>query len=130
MAIKQFAVPLDTSSHQTGEITFQKLKDTATSAEFQITNVEAGADNYLNLITKKKGTTTDHVLPISIASGTGTVTYTASQIALIYGDASGGDWDYVEARWNVGEADKPEKSVMYEVQGGRTYDINGWPPNP
>ncbi len=130
MALKHFALPLDSTSKQTGDITFKKLKDDNASVTFDLTNVtSSGTTDTLNLRTKKSGSTTDHSFTVSVSNGTAKVDLTASQISTIYSAADGGDWDYVEARWTVGAVDTPNTSVMHEVQNGKTYNYNGWPPN-
>jgi len=129
MATKQFAVPLTPESLQTGNFSFKELMDNGKEAEFQITNVEAGDGDNLNLITQKDSQTVDHVFDCKVTNGTGSLLLTASDIATVYHDADGVEWDYVEARWIVGEVDTPGQSNMYEIQGDKTGDLNGWPPN-
>ena len=130
MAIKQFAIPLDQHSHQTGDITFKDLANDGASADFTLTNVTGGGtSNELNLITKKNGTTKDHKFNASVTGGIAKVTLTNSDLNAVYNDAVGGDWDYVEAKWTLGQVDVPDKSDMAMMQNGRTYDLVGWPPN-
>jgi hypothetical protein len=131
MAVRQFALPLDDTSKQTGDITFKKLKDNGAAVTFDLINVSANTmDNTLNLITSKGGTKTEHSFSVAITSGTAKVALSASQMSSVYNDAANGDWDYVEARWTVGMTDTPITSVMHEAQSGNTYDLHGWPPNP
>ena len=130
MATKQFAVPLDEHSTEPGDITFKALADAGTSAVFELTNVAAGLTPYeLNLITKKNDVIKEHKFSATIANGKASVTLSASTLSAIYNDANGGDWDYVEAKWSVGSVNTPENSNQYEIQGGRTFNYNGWPPN-
>jgi hypothetical protein len=130
MATKQFAIPLDSSSKQTGDITFKKLVMNAANVEFRLTNTQAGAgDPQLNLITSNDGVSTNHIYNISVVNGVAQVTLTVPQMKAVYDDAIGGDWDYVEADWELGAVDTPGTSVNSEIQSGRTYDMNGWPPN-
>jgi len=128
MATKSFAIPLDEDSKQTGDITFETLAKTSADVTFKITNVTAGAANDLNLITSKGGVTEDHKHTASVANGDATVTISHSIMVSIYNDANGGDWDYIEAKWTVGSVNVSGSSNNYEIQGGRTYDGNGWPP--
>ncbi|MCX6601824.1 MAG: hypothetical protein NT025_09750 [bacterium] len=129
MATKQFAVPLIPDSLQTGDFSFKEMVEDGRDAEFQITNVKAGGDDKLNLITQKDSQTQDHIFEVKFTNGTGCVFLTASEIAAVFFDADGVERDYVEARWIVGEVDTSEQSNMYEIQGDRTGDLNGWPPN-
>jgi hypothetical protein len=129
MALKQFVIPLDASSIQTGDITFEQLCDNEADVEFQLTNAQASASiPQLNLVTKKNGSLSNHLYAANVSGGSVTVTLTPLQMKAIFGDADGGDWDYVEANWSVGAVDTPQKSNQYEVQSGRTYDMNGFPP--
>jgi len=128
MAIKQFALPLTPDSLQTGDISFQELVDNNEKATFQITNVVSGGDK-LNLITQKGGGTINHEFEVTVASGTGSVELSTTQLASVYNDADGEVWDYIEARWLMGQVDKPATSNMYEIQGSKQFDLNGWPPN-
>jgi hypothetical protein len=130
MAIKQFAIPLDKSSDESGQISIAELAGAGTSADFQLTNVVAGTTvNELNLITKKNGIAKDHVFTVTIASDHARVTLSHTDLSTVYADANGGDRDYVEAKWNIGQVDKPDKSIQYEIQGGQTYNVHKWPPN-
>ncbi len=130
MAIKQFAIPLDENSDESGDINFKALADAGTSAEFKLTNVSSSTSlNELNLITKKNDATADHKFSATVVSGSASVVLTTSQIGAVYSDAVGGNWDYVEAKWTVGAVDTPDKSELYEIQNGRTYNLSKWPPN-
>jgi hypothetical protein len=130
MAIKQFAIPLDSSSHQSGDRNFKELSDDGSSAEFELSNVGAGATtNSLNLVTKKRGVIKDHVFSVTVSSGIAKVTVSHNDLSNAYADAAGGDWDYVEARWTVGQVDTPDKSNQYMIQNGRSYDLTKWPPD-
>ncbi|MFZ5432160.1 MAG: hypothetical protein ACOZB3_00150 [Calditrichota bacterium] len=128
MATKSFAIPLDASSKQEGDITFEAMKNAGSSAEFQLTYVVSGQSNDLVLKTKKNGAVTDHVFYPTVSGGTATVTLSKDDIAAIFTDASGGEWDYVGAHWTVGAVDSGGTSEQYEVQGGSVYDGNRWPP--
>jgi len=128
MAVKQFAIPLDSGSKQTGEITIQALKNAGTSATFQLTNVVAGLLDELNLITQKSGSPTSHKFTLSIVNGVASATVGSDDLSKIFNDAAGGDWDYVEAHWTAGQVDNPSSSVCYVLQGGGTYNLYGWPP--
>lgn len=131
MAIEQFAIPLDDKSHQSGDATFKELVNAGTSAIFELSNVSTtvGTGSELNLKTRKNGSTRDHVFSATVDDGIAQVTLTSSDLSAVYNDANGGDWDYVEAKWTLGQVDTPDKSNMAEIQSGRTYDLNGWPPN-
>ncbi len=130
MAIKQFAIPLNEFSTQSGDIHLKDLVNAGTSAEFKLSDIiSGGAADELNLITKKNGTTKDHKFPVTVNSGTAGVVLTTQQLAAVYGDAVGGNWDYVEAKWTLGQVDTPNPSRQVEIQGGRTYNAHGWPPN-
>jgi hypothetical protein len=122
MAAKEFAIPLDKDSKHSGDITFEALKNANTEAIFKITNITSGQTNQLNLITSKNGLGNNHIFSADISNGEAKTTLSASQINTVYSDASGGDWDYVEADWTIGAADTPSASVMYIVQSGNTYD--------
>lgn len=129
MATKQFAIPLDDNSQQTGDINFEKLRSAETDAEFRLTNVGSfGSGPQLNLITSKGGSQTDHIFQATISSGTASTTLTHHQIKDVFTDADGGDWDYVEAEWTVGQVDTPSTSNLFIIQAGRTYNLIGWPP--
>jgi hypothetical protein len=132
MAIRQFALPLDENSVQTGEITFKQMRDNGMSVVMDITNIIQGSGSLDHLIlrTRKNGTTLDHDFNIVVNSGTAEATITAAQISTIYNDAYNGEWDYVEACWVVGSTDTPTTSVMHEIQDGKTFDLSGWPPKP
>jgi len=129
MAIRQFAIPLDASSFQTGNTTLEKLRDAAAAVEFVLSNTAASPmTNTLNVITKKSGTTQDHVFTLSFSGGKASASLSSSDIASIYSDAESGDWDYVEAKWTLGSTDTPITSVMEMIQSGSPYDYTGWPP--
>jgi len=130
MAIKQFAIPLDDQSIQEGDINFKALANAGVSAEFELTNVSASTTtNELNLITKKSGATKDHKFAATVTGGKAKVALSTTNLNAVYDDAAGGNWDYVEAYWTVGQVDTPDKSNLYIHQSGRTYDYVGWPPN-
>ena len=127
MAIKQFAIPLDNNSQKSGEANFKQIADSGTFADFEITHVIPGvAQNELNLITSKNGVTKDHIFAPTFGAGSAKVNLSSSELSSIYGDAAGGDWDYVEAKWTVGQSDTPSKSNLYIHQSGRTYNYYGW----
>jgi hypothetical protein len=128
MATKQFAVPLDSNSIQTGDINFKALVDDGSTVTFQITNANTGSTNELNLITKKNGSTKDHKFSANVSGSSMSAQLTAGQMAAVYGDAKFGDWDYIEAEWTVGAVDTPSNSNQYEIQSGHTYNMHGWPP--
>jgi hypothetical protein len=128
MTIRQFAIPLNDQSKQSGDITFKAVADAGVSATFRLTNVTAaGSGNQLNLITKKSGQTTDHIYSIAFGSGIASVTISSGDLSSIYQDA-GTDWDYVEAKWSIGASDTPNPSVFEIVQSNVVYDRTGWPP--
>lgn len=130
MAIKQFAIPLDENSDESGDITFKELADAGASAVFELTNVTASATvNVLDLITKKGGSTKDHTFAVSVSGGKASVTLSTSDLSAVYSDAEGGTCGYVEAKWTVGSVDTPDKSNQYMIQSGRTYDVTKWPPD-
>lgn len=130
MSIKQFAIPLDGNSNEPGDITFKALAAAGSSAEFQLTNVSAtSAANELNLRTKKNGVEKDHKFSVTVNAGSAKVMLTSANLNTVYGDADGGNWDYVEAKWTIDQVDTPNSSNMYELQGGNTYNLHGWPPN-
>ena len=128
MASRHFALPLDENSHQSGEITFKSLAGNQLAATFQLTNAGCVAVSpRLNLITKGHSQN-DHVFSGVINDGEASVELSPSDLNDVYGDASGGAWDYIEADWIVEEVDTPDKSEMAIIQSGRTYDLVGWPP--
>jgi hypothetical protein len=129
MAVKQFAIPLDEKSIQTGDTNFKALVGNEAAVSFQLTHVTSGSGNQLNLITNKSGTPVSHTFTIAILNGTAYAELSASQMKTVFADAAGDDWDYVEAHWTVGTADTPDKSNLFMVQSGRTFDYAGWPPN-
>ena len=128
MAVKQFAIPLDVSSVQTGDITFKGLVDNAKPVTFRLSNVSSGSTNELNLITNKSGTTKDHKFGATVFNGNASVELTAPHVEAIYRDADSIDWDYIQAYWTVGAVDTPGSSNNFEIQVGNVYDTNGWPP--
>jgi hypothetical protein len=125
---KRFAIPLDASSKQTGDISFAELVDSNMDVTFQLTNAAAGATNSLDLMTSKGATVHHHSYMVSFSGTTASRVVGKSDIAAIFAEAYGGDWDYIEASWTVGAIDTPENSNLFEVQGGNVYDSNGWPP--
>jgi hypothetical protein len=128
MANRQFALPLDENSQQTGEITLKTLAANCVEVRFRVTNVRAlSMRAKLNLITKG-GSQNDHIFSAPITSGEASVNLSAGEVNAIWNDANGGAWDYVEACWTVDEADTPAASSMAMVQSGHTYDLVGWPP--
>jgi hypothetical protein len=129
MAIKQFAIPLDDSSLQTGDTNFKALVDAGQPVTLKLTNVKSDSVNELNLITNNSGTQVSHKFTANVSGGTAAVDLTATQMKAICNDASGDDWDYVEADWTLGAVDTPDKSNLYLEQSGRTYDYIGWPPH-
>lgn len=130
MAVKNFAIPLDDQSNESGDINFKALANAGASADFKLTNVTGGStSDELNLITKKNGSTKDHKFSVSVSSGSANVTLTTSQLNSVYNDAAGGDWDYVQAKWTVGSVDTPNKSNMNILQSGGSHNYFGWPPN-
>ena len=130
MAIKQFAIPLDEHSLQTGNVTFKALATAGANAEFTLTNVaNGGTVEELNLITRKNGATQDHRFSVTVSAGTARVTLNSGQLNAVYNDAVGGDWDYVEAKCTLAQVDTPDKSNMFAIQSGGTYNYYGWPPN-
>jgi hypothetical protein len=128
MATKSFAIPFDDDSKQTGDITFTVLAETNADTVFKITHVSSEATIQLNLRTKKNGTLTNHIHAASFADGDATATLSHSAMGSILSDAKDGDWDYVEAKWTAGSFDQQGTSNNYEIQSGKTYDFNGWPP--
>ncbi len=128
MATKKFAIPLNSSSLQAGDITFKELFDEGTTVNFQLTNVVAGSGDQLNLKTKKNGDVKDHVFGLSVEYLTAKSSLSAAEVATVYEDADGGDWDYVEAEWTLGTVDSPSASKNYQVVNGSPYNDNGWPP--
>ena len=130
MAIKQFAIPVDETSDESGDISFKELAVANTDAEFQLTNVTSGTTVcQLNLITKKNGVVTHHIFTVAVASGTAKVTLSHSDLSSVYNDANGGSRDYVEAKWTLQQVDTPSKSNQYIVQSNQTYNMYKWPPN-
>ena len=128
MAIKQFAIPLNSNSIQTGDITLKGLVDNDQPVTFQLTNVSSGSTNQLDLITNNNGTQTSHKFTATISGGKASVDLTAAQVKSIYDAADDVDWDYVVAYWTVGAVDTPEKSNTYEVQNTQIYNTHDWPP--
>lgn len=129
MAVRQFAIPLDSNSKQTGNRTFKELNDGDAAVTFKLGNVtEASGSNKLNLKTKKGGTVTDHIFALSFASGTAVALVSKDDIIDVYNAANGGNWDYVEAEWTVGSTDTPITSIMEMAQSNVVYDFTGWPP--
>jgi len=129
MALKQFVIPLDDQSIQTGDITFKALTEKDSGVTFKLTNVvSTSAQQQLNLVTSKDGAQANHVFSIAVLGGDAQTLLTPVQMKTVYDDAVGGDWDYVEADWTVGQVDSPEKSNQYELQSGHVYNTHGFPP--
>jgi hypothetical protein len=128
MADKNFALPLNSASKQDGDITFKELTENDEEVKFRLINITTGNTNALNLKTKKNGTTTDHVFAVEVSNEAAYVTLTPTQMQTIYAAASGGDVDFIQATWTLGAVDTPDESTMYELQGDRIYNRNGWPP--
>ncbi|MBU1638601.1 hypothetical protein KKC97_13140 [bacterium] len=129
MATKNFALKLDDQSIQTGDITFKELAEAKSPATFQLTHCGSGDDDVLRLITMKDGKETIQEFRITfLPTPTGEASLSASALSSVYGDAEGGDWDYVKAEWIVGSIDQGSASNMYLIQDGQTYDLAGWPP--
>ena len=128
MATKNFAIPLNSGSKQTGDITFAEMKDLDLPGTFQLTYITPAPQNQLNLKTSKNSTVTDHVFTATTSSGTASANLSAAQIAAVFEDADGGDWDYVQAQWTVGQTDQGGSSNQFEIIGGKTENGNGWPP--
>lgn len=129
MATKDFALPRDANSKQSGDVTLEALADADMSAVFQLSKVNAGTLNQLNLISCKNEDVTDHIFSASVNNDIGEVTLTATQLKTVYEDAQDGDWDYVQAKWTFGSVDAGGASNMVEIQSGKTYNLNGWPPS-
>jgi len=127
MAVRQFALRLDETSLQTGEISFKELVEASAPVEFELVNVVAGSSAVLNLITRKNQTTHDHPFPLSGSNGRGAVTLSANELVDVFEDAVDGEWDFVEARWAVEKTDLPVTSVMHMIQNSQPYDYAGWP---
>jgi hypothetical protein len=128
MAIKQFAIPLNDKSLQSGDINFKALVDNGAAVTFQISHVSSGSTNQLNLITTKNGTQISHVYTAIVFGSSASANLTATQMAAVYNDSDGVDWDYVEAHWTLGAVDTPSKSNMDAMQNQQPYDTYGWPP--
>lgn len=127
MAVKQFAIPLNDKSQQTGDVTFQRLVDNATKVEFKLTHVESDTTDQLNLITKKGEEIVDHIFSVTVIENEATVTLPPDQLEEVLEDTDG-NWDYVEANWSLGRVDFEGESLMYAIQGPETDDFFGWPP--
>ena len=130
MALKQFVIPLDDKSVQSGEITFKQLVNNGQPVTFKLTNVSSGSMNELNLVTSNNGGQTNHKFAVSISSGNAVIELSADQVKLVYDDSDGVDWDYVLANWSLGGVDTPDDSVQFETQSGQPYDTNWFPPKP
>ncbi|HEY3294012.1 MAG TPA: hypothetical protein VGL38_01085 [bacterium] len=128
MAIKQFALPLNDKSIQSGDITFAELVANAQPVTFKLTNITAGAVNALNLITQKGGTLYNHNFNATAGTDFLTVALSANQMAAVFNDADDVDRDYIEACWTTGAVDTPATSNSYEIQSGHTYNLHFWPP--
>jgi hypothetical protein len=126
MAVKNYSIPLNDQSSQSGDRTFKSFRDAGTSVEFKLTHVTPADKNELNLITSYKGTVTNHVYSASISGGEATVVLSSAQISNVYADADGGDWDYVQAQWTVGVVDSGGKSQLLATQNSTVYDSYGW----
>ncbi|MBU0507206.1 hypothetical protein KKH27_00020 [bacterium] len=128
MATKQFAIPLDENSLQSGDITIEALMDAAAAATFQLSYVSSGGTNQLNLKTCKNSVVKNHIYACTIVDGSASVKLSTEQIKDVCEDADGGDWDYVETEWTMGGVDVGGTSNNFQIQGGTTYNKNGWPP--
>ena len=127
MATKKYKIPLDENSTPKGERSFKELVDARADATFKLTNVSGGTtSDELNLITKKNGVTKDHKFSVAVSGGSASVTLTVGQLSAVYGDADGGDWDYVETHWTVSQVDTPNPSNLYIEQDGQVYNVYGW----
>ena len=130
MALKQFVIPLDDKSVQSGDITFKQLVDNGQPVTFKLTNVSSGSTNELNLVTSKNGGQTMHRFSVIVSSGNAMIELSADQVKIVYDDSDGVDWDYVLANWTLGGVDTPNGSVQYETQSGIPYDTHWFPPKP
>jgi hypothetical protein len=128
MATKQFALPLDSQSIQSGDVKFAGLAFANLPADFCLSNIVSGSTNELNLATSKGGTVKNHIFTVSAQDGKASVTLSHSVLEGIKDDATGGDWDYVEATWTVGQINSPSVSAMTAVQANVVYNLFGWPP--
>jgi hypothetical protein len=128
MMVKQFAIPLDASSKQTGDITFEDLAEKQAVCVFRITHIEWDANSTFGLITKKNGSVQNHAFDMVDESGSASARVTAAELAAVYSDAAGGDWDYVEAHWTMKAVDLPTTSAMTANQLGNVDNLFGWPP--
>jgi hypothetical protein len=129
MAIKQFALPLNEDSKQTGDITVKELSDNQATCVFRISHVICDSTLELNLITKKNNTIVNHVFAAVDESGSAAASVSAAQLEALYEDADNGNWDYVEARWTVRDIDNPSTSALTANQLGNVDNLFGWPPN-
>ncbi|MBU0690547.1 hypothetical protein KKC97_06695 [bacterium] len=129
MAEKDYAIPLDESSKQTGEATFEDFTRNGRDVTFNLTYITSGTSNILNLITNKGGTITNHEFKATAASGIASVTLSGAQISAVFSDADGSSWDYLRAKWTVGAVDSGGATNCTGIQGGQTYNQFGWPPN-
>lgn len=128
MALKQFVIPLDDKSIQTGDTNFKALVDGGQPVTFKLTNVSGGLNDTLNLITNKNGSQVNHSFAATVSGGSASLALSATQMSSVYNDAAGDEWDYVEANWTLGQVDTPDKSNQYELQSGHVYDTHGFPP--
>ncbi|RPH93294.1 hypothetical protein EHM69_10705 [candidate division KSB1 bacterium] len=129
MPSKDFALPLDANSKQSGDITVETLAAAEVPATFQLSKVTSGSANQLNLQTGKDDVHVDHIFTATVNGDIGETTLTAVQLKTVYDDAQGGDWDYVRAIWIFGSVDAGGASNMTEIQSGKTYNYHGWPPS-
>lgn len=130
MGTKRFAIPLNSQSVQTGDVTFDTLVGNQQAVTFRLSNATAGNADELDLITTKAGSQLHHKFAATVSGGNASVNLTANQVKGVFDDADGADWDYVEAHWTVGAADTPTPSSHFSIQSGSPYDTNGWPPKP
>ncbi len=128
MAVKNYAIPLDSKSKQSGDANFEDFKSQWADVTFRLSHVASGATNEINLISSKNGKTRDHKFTATISSGNAEATLTHANIVTLCDDAKDGDWDYIQAQWTVGTVDSGGTSEDYQLQGGSTYNSNGWPP--
>ena len=128
MPTKSFAIPLNAASKQYGDISFKALVDALEVATFKLTYASSGDSDVLDLITKKNGTTKNHVFNLSFINNYAKVDISIAVLEAVFNDADGGDWDFVQAKWTLGGIDQGGTSNLFEIQDGRIYNSNGWPP--
>ena len=129
MAVRRYALRLDQSSLQTGDISLKELVENAAPTVFSLSNVAGGNHDLLELITSKNNTPVSHSAVVSVDSGAATTNLSLTLLAAILADADGGDWDYVEVCWSLSAFDTPAPSAFHMVQNSTVYDFAGWPPN-